>query len=78
LLIIFFSCKEKDNQNVRIHSIKVHKANGYVVPKDSMAKPAVVFIDESKLLKVPVGKPMVLPTNTNVHALGAEKMVTSW
>jgi hypothetical protein len=52
LLVFFFSCKEKDNQNVRIHSIKVHKANGYVVPKDSMAKPAVVFIDESKLLKV--------------------------
>ncbi len=75
VLLAFISCKEKDNQNVRIHSIKVHKANGYVVAKDSMEKPAIVFIDESKLLKVPVGKPMVFPTNTNVHVLGKEKMV---
>jgi ligand-binding sensor domain-containing protein/serine phosphatase RsbU (regulator of sigma subunit) len=75
LLFIFFSCKEKENSNVRNHSIKVSKANGYVVSKDSIEKPTVIFVDDSKLLKVAVGSPKVLPTNTNVHLVGAEKVL---
>ncbi|MBP8034744.1 MAG: hypothetical protein KAZ71_09110, partial [Bacteroidia bacterium] len=51
LLFIFFSCKEKENANIRIHSIKVTKAEGYIVPKDSIVKPTVIFVDDSKVLK---------------------------
>jgi ligand-binding sensor domain-containing protein/serine phosphatase RsbU (regulator of sigma subunit) len=67
IAISFFSCKEKDNQNIRLHAIKVTKAKGYVVPKDSMVAPVVVLVNESKLLKVGIGKTNIFLTNTNVH-----------
>jgi ligand-binding sensor domain-containing protein/serine phosphatase RsbU (regulator of sigma subunit) len=75
MLVVFFSCKEKDNQNVRLHTVKVVKANGEVISKDSVLKPIVVFVDESKLIKTKAANPIVLPTNTNVHNLGADKTV---
>jgi hypothetical protein len=40
-----------------------------------MAEPKVILVDESKLKKVPVGTPRVVPTNTNVHAAGKPKVV---
>jgi len=63
LLLVLFVCSCKDNSNktsVGLLHPKVVEARGYVVPKDSMAQPKVVLVDESKLKKVPVGKPKVV------------------
>ena len=67
LLALFFGCNDKNQQGERTLRLKVVEAKGYVVPKDSMAKPTVIFIDESKLKKILVGKPKVVITNTNEH-----------
>ncbi len=67
LLALFYGCNDKNQQGERTLRLKVVEAKGYVVPKDSMAKPTVIFIDESKLKKNPCGKPKVIPTNTNIH-----------
>jgi hypothetical protein len=78
LLLVLFVCSCKDNSketSVGLLHPKVVEARGYVVPKDSMAEPKVILVDESKLKKVPVGTPRVVPTNTNVHAAGKPKLV---
>lgn len=75
-LLLFLSCRENESEKVfTVQGPKVVEAKGYVVPKDSMAEPKVVLVDESKLKKVPVGKPKVVPTNTNVHPAGKPKVV---
>ncbi len=67
LLALFYGCNDKNQQGERTLRLKVVEAKGYVVPKDSMAKPKTIFVDESKLKKIPCGKPKVSPTNTNIH-----------
>ena len=52
LLALFYGCNDKNQQGERTLRLKVVEAKGYVVPKDSMAKPTVIFIDESKLKKI--------------------------
>jgi ligand-binding sensor domain-containing protein/serine phosphatase RsbU (regulator of sigma subunit) len=75
LIISFFSCQEEKNSSSNTHTIKVVEANGYVVPKDSMATPKVILVDESKLKKIPAGKPEIVPTNTNIHKAGIPTIV---
>ena len=75
LILSSFSCKQKNRLYTNTHTIKVMEAHGYMVPKDSMATPKVILVDESKLTKVPVGKPKIVPTNTNVHPAGQGKVV---
>ncbi|MEY4110798.1 MAG: hypothetical protein RLZZ46_1153 [Bacteroidota bacterium] len=76
LFLILFSCtRQKQEGYTNTQQPKVVEAKGYVVPKDSMAEPKVVLVDESKLKKIPVGKPKVVPTNTNVHPAGKGKVV---
>jgi ligand-binding sensor domain-containing protein/signal transduction histidine kinase len=76
--IIFFvvSCNSKQ-EHVRPISFapKVVEAHGYLVPKDSMAEPRIILVDEKKLKKIPVGVLEVVPTNTNVHPAGIPKVV---
>jgi ligand-binding sensor domain-containing protein/serine phosphatase RsbU (regulator of sigma subunit) len=67
LIISFFSCQEEKNSSSNTHTIKVLEAKGYVVPKDSMATPKVILMDESKPKKIAAGKPEIVPTNTNIH-----------
>ena len=66
LLALFYGCNDKNQQGERTLRLKVVEAKGYVVPKDSMAKPKIIFVDESKLKKIPCGKPKVIQTNTNI------------
>ena len=76
ILIIVAACNKQQKQNNQNgFAPKVVEAKGYVVPKDSMAEPKVVLVDESKLKKVPVGKPKIVPTNTNVHPARQGKVV---
>jgi ligand-binding sensor domain-containing protein/signal transduction histidine kinase len=74
--LLIFSCTRQEEQKQQTpFSLKVVKANGYVVPKDSMGAPTVVFVDESKLKKIPVGRPKVVFINTNVYPAGIPKIV---
>ena len=76
LLLVVAACNNQQNQaNQNTFAPRVVEAHGYVVPKDSMAEPKVVLVDESKLKKIPVGKPKVVPTNTNVHPAGQGKVL---
>ena len=76
LLLLLSSCSQPQEQKKQ-HLIwpKIIEARGYVVPKNSVAPPAVILIGESKLSKVRVGKPVINPTNTNVHVAGKPKIV---
>jgi len=75
-VISFFSCTQhKEQERPTTFAPKVVAANGYVVPKDSMAKPTVILVDESKLKKIPVGTPKVVLTNTNIHPAGKPKII---
>jgi len=75
-LLFIFSCKP-DQEPVRPVSLvpKVVEARGYLVPKESMADPIVILVDEKKLKKIPVGVPKIVLTNTNVHPAGNPKVV---
>jgi len=76
LVISFFSCTQhKEQERPNTFAPKVFAAKGYVVPKDSMAEPEVIIVDESKLKKIPVGNPKVVLTNTNVHLAGNPKII---
>src|SRR3989344_385850 len=75
LLIFFFSCSNKVEKKEESSAPEVVEAKGYVVPKDSMAEPKVILINEAELKKNPVGIPKVIPTNLNVHPAGEPKIV---
>ena len=77
LLIICFTvcCSDKNNRPTRTHKLRIIETKGHAVPMDSMAKPKVVLVDESKLKKIPAGKPKVIPANLNVHLAGAPKII---
>jgi ligand-binding sensor domain-containing protein/serine phosphatase RsbU (regulator of sigma subunit) len=73
---LFAACaqqQEKNRSNTFVP--KVVEAKGYDVPKDSMAVPKIILVDESKLTKIPAGKLDIIPTNTNVHIAGEPKNV---
>ncbi len=81
-LILFFpilficSCTHRQEQKLpNVFVPKIVEAKGYMVPKDSMAEPTIIPVDESKLTKVRAGKPVVIPANTNVHIAGKPKIV---
>ena len=75
-LLFFLSCTEhKEETRSNALAPRVITSNGYVVPKDSMAEPEIIFLDESKLIKIPAGNPKVVLTNTNVRLAGKPKIV---
>ncbi len=74
LAIFIVACTQKEQKQANSFTIKTVKATGYVVPKDSMAEPVVIHVDESKLKKIPVGTPKVINTNLNVHPVGNPKV----
>jgi two-component system, sensor histidine kinase ChiS len=78
VLVFVISCNPKTEQ-ARHTAIapKVMTAKGYIVPKDSVSEPKIIPIDEQKLIRVPVGEPTVVPTNTNLHPAGIPKIVSA-
>lgn len=71
LIVIFVaaSCTQKQTQvKHNPFAPSVVEGHGYVVPMDSMSKPKVILVDVTKIKKIPVGKPKVILTNTNVHS----------
>lgn len=77
VVFIFFACNNGRKAFVGYTGPKVVEAKGYVVPADSMAKPLVVPVDESKLKKIPVGKPNIIPIHSNVHPAVKPKVVVA-
>ena len=76
ILLFVAACNKPQNQtNRNTLAPKLVEAKGYMVPKDSMAEPKVILVDESKLKKIPVVTPKVVPTNTNVHPVGQGMVV---
>jgi len=73
LLLVACGTKQEDNAAAFIQP-KVVEAKGYVVPKDSVAEPVVILVDESKLTKSTVDEPKVIPIDTNVHLAGEPKI----
>ncbi len=75
-LLLLFSCNNNQETKQQQTSVpKVVEAKGYVVPKDSMAEPKVIVINESKLKKISAGKPKLVATNLNVHSVVNPKIV---
>ncbi|MCC7332180.1 MAG: hypothetical protein IT232_06180, partial [Flavobacteriales bacterium] len=69
-LLFFLACNNHEIELQKQASPpKTVEAKGYIVPKDSMAEPKVILIDEGKLKRIPAGKPKVVPTNLNVHPI---------
>lgn len=68
--LLVCSCNSGSQQSdiqINTSNLNVVEAKGYVVPKDSINEPRVILIDESKLKKLSVGKPIVKLANKNVH-----------
>jgi len=75
LCSLFFYCSEKGKNSDKPQGPKVVEARGYVVPKDSMATPRVFPVDETKLEKIPAGKPKMVPAGNNVIPAGKPNVV---
>ena len=76
VLIFLFSCSRPQELSIpSSFNPKVVEAKGYVVPKDSLDEPKVILIDESKLKKIPVGKPKVVLIHSNIHLAGTPKVI---
>ncbi len=67
VFIFLSSCEQQKKELPNKFAPKIVEAHGYVVPKDSMGVPEVILVNEKILKKIPVGKPKVVPTNTNIH-----------
>ncbi len=76
LFLFLTAChRSPEHKIANLFSPKVTEARGYVVPKDSMAKPTVVPAGKP-IIKKAVKTDMVL-TNTNVIPAGAPKVVVA-
>ena len=77
LILVFTACNtgNKDESSFNNCFLKSIPAKGVWQIPDSFTKPQVIPIDESKLVKIPAGKPTVKPTNLNVHIAGAPKEI---
>jgi ligand-binding sensor domain-containing protein/class 3 adenylate cyclase len=77
LLIIISCTRDQDQKRLNTFAPKVVEAKGYVVPETRIVKPKVILVDKRKLKKIPVCKPQVILTNTNVHPVGIPKIVNA-
>jgi two-component system sensor histidine kinase ChiS len=71
-LMLLSACGQKGSINRFIDSDRPGMAeiSGFEIPKDSLTKPAVFAVDESKLKKIPAGKPKVTPASNNSFPAG--------
>ena len=72
---VFVACTLENPKTPNTNVLQSYPVETEVIPLDSMEKPKVILVDENKLKKVPVGKPRVVPANTNVHPVGQPKVV---
>src|SRR5688572_10731221 len=73
VLSVMLACKtNKDKPPVTVGP-EVVAANGYVVPKDSIAEPKVIPVAEPRV--VHAGQPKVVLTNSNVHPAGVPRVL---
>ncbi|MCX6230591.1 MAG: triple tyrosine motif-containing protein [Bacteroidetes bacterium] len=69
-ILILISCKrEQEKKVINLNTLKSEKAEGYVVPKDSMAEPVVTCIDKNKLKKIAFTKPYKVEIKSNIHPI---------
>ncbi|MBK8611713.1 MAG: hypothetical protein IPL84_17705 [Chitinophagaceae bacterium] len=74
--LLVFSCNQNKTDRRQDNFIpRIIKAKGYLVPKDSMAVPKKIPLDENKLKKNLAGKPPLFPANINVYPVGKPKVV---
>jgi ligand-binding sensor domain-containing protein/serine phosphatase RsbU (regulator of sigma subunit) len=75
-ILLFIGCNKKNEQiKQNSYAPKVIDAKGYTVPADSIKQPVIIELDESKLPKIPLGRPKVFPTNTNIQLVGKPEIV---
>ena len=68
LALLASACTLREDKVIpRPFGPKVVEAHGYVMPADSFSAPKVIPVDESKLKRIPAGRPKVVATNTNIH-----------
>lgn len=65
LILLQFACSQNNKKQDNIPKIKVEKATGYVVPKDSIEEPIVTVA--GKPIKIKAGIPKKVATNTNIN-----------
>jgi ligand-binding sensor domain-containing protein/class 3 adenylate cyclase len=71
-LLVLFSCThQQEPLSVNRFGHKIVEAKGYVVPKDSLAKPIEILAGRPILRKA--GKPKIVPVKTNIHPAGVPK-----
>ncbi|MEI8204188.1 MAG: two-component regulator propeller domain-containing protein, partial [Bacteroidota bacterium] len=76
LLFLFFSCKQQEEKkNLSSHSPLVEDTNGDIVHTDLMGKSNVVFFDSSKIKKIAVTIPGILPLNNNIYPVGKPTII---
>ncbi len=72
LFAFLLSCNNNEKKQQISFAPKVTEAKGYTVPKDSVSEPKT--ISASIPITVKAGKPIVNPTNLNVHIAGTPKV----
>ncbi len=79
IVVVTFLLSCSNDKKAQIETIipKRTEVKGYIVPKDSMAQPNVITVDENKLKKIALGKPKIVPTNLNVHSAGKPKVIVA-
>ena len=70
---VLFSCKQHPDEPLRRYQLKIVKARGYVVPKDSLALPKIIAVGSPKI--APVEKQKVVTVTANVNHAGNSKVV---
>lgn len=71
LLPGIFCCNQHQaEKHPGIFSPKVLAVKGYLVPKDSIALPQEILVDENKLKKIPASDATIVPVNNNIKIAG--------
>jgi hypothetical protein len=68
---ILFACKQRPNESIRNHQVRVVEARGYVVPKDSIAPPKI--LPRKKPRVVPAIHNKMVAAKSNVHIIDSLK-----
>jgi len=82
IIILSISCKDKNIEKTKTHSIKVIESKGYLVPKDSIQEPKIVLAGKPSIIQA--GIPEIVIANTNIQlaktpqfiAVGTPKICT--
>lgn len=73
MLLLILSCNTKQKQIPPSYAPAVVEAHGYDRPEDSMDKPKVIAVTKPYVCHL--GKPEIVPTNTNIHPAGTPQII---